>query len=174
MLDILKLISTIPTALNGFVAGRASLKADVQTRNDIRYYMRSGLMTVQKILDSASDKQKLAAEEEYRLYKLPKNDPRRCKKFSVRGKIPAKNAAKLFQVTKDVEAILSIATVFLSKELRRKLTSLRTLLQTCEFDYEDDDNYFRFARCHRLEEKMNEIIKEARVSSPTQKIAGKI
>jgi len=174
MLEILKGLLSLPTSLNGLIAGRSSLKADVQTRNDICYYMRSGIRKVETVLRSASDEQKVEAEKEYQSFKLPKNEPGRSKKFVVRGKVPANNAAKLFQVTKDVDAILSISTVFLSKELRRKLTDLRTLLQTCEFDYEHSNGDFRFARCYRLKEKMRKIIKEAKVSSPVQKIASKI
>ncbi|WP_326903112.1 hypothetical protein P8F81_23290 (plasmid) [Kosakonia cowanii] len=158
IIEFIKTALTIPSGINGIVAGRGAYKATVQLKMDICTYMTRGITKVNKVLDSATSLQRKQAFQEFKKWSLPKKNPNAIRKFSVNGCPPVHHVKQLFSVRKDIATVLSTTGVYLDHELRKKLIYLDSRLNDYELSYEHHKNTrFHYARCFILRTKMRAI-----------------
>ncbi|QDY44498.1 hypothetical protein [Candidatus Pantoea soli] len=156
MLDLIKTITSIPTAVNGIVAGRAAYKAHEQARKDLMTYMDIGMRKTNKILRNATKEQRVGAILEYRKWRIPK--PNGVMDLEVRGKVPVNHVSELVGLKADIGAILALNTVFLPQRLRKRLINLNQTLKDTESSFEKrGKEWFYFARCYILRKQIRRV-----------------
>ncbi|UGS48556.1 hypothetical protein JMT66_23730 (plasmid) [Kosakonia cowanii] len=158
IIEFIKTALTIPSSINGLLAGRVAYKATVQLKMDISTYMTRGIAKVNRVLDSATPLQKKQAFQEYKKWSLPRKNPNAIRKLSVNGCPPVHHVNQLFSVRKDIVTVLNTNGVYLDHKLRRKLINLDGRLNDYELSYaKHESTKFHYARCFILRAKMRAI-----------------
>ncbi|RAH26336.1 hypothetical protein [Pantoea agglomerans] len=140
MIETLKFITSLPTAVPGIVAGRGIFKAEKQLKNDIVIYMRHGIRLNRKIIRTATPEKRRKANQEYKNFYLPKDDPAYSTTLLSSGIVPINYLQQLFALKVVVDAFLSNSNVYLESNLRTSLIHLRNRLESNQLSFESKVN----------------------------------
>lgn len=158
LIELIKTALTIPSGINGLVAGRGAYKATTQLKMDIAVLMLRGITKVNLVLSSATPDQKRKAFREFKKWSSKSNGGTPLRKFKINGCPPVHHVQQLFSLQTDVAAALGTAGVFLDPKLRRKMLILNNRLKDYQLSYAHHQNTrFHYARCFILRSKMKEI-----------------
>lgn len=147
IIETLKFITSLPTAVPGIVAGRGVFKSEKQLKNDIAIYMRHGIRLNRKIIRTATTEQRRRANQEYKNFYLPKKDPAYSTTLSASGLVPINYLQQLFALKVVVDAFLSNSNVYLQSDLRNSLIHLRNRLEANQLSFEAKaDKKWHFGR----------------------------
>ena len=158
LIELIKTALTIPSGINGLVAGRGAYKATTQLKMDIAVLMKRGITKVNLVLSSATPAQRKKAFQEFKKWSSKSNNGTPLRKLRINGCPPVHHVQQLFSLQTDLAAALGTTGVYLDPKLRRKMLILNNRLKDYQLSYTHHQNTrFHYARCYILRSKMKAI-----------------
>ncbi|MEB6537349.1 hypothetical protein MXM51_22835 [Pantoea stewartii] len=158
LIELIKTALTIPSGINGLVAGRGAYKATTQLKRDIALLMKRGITKVDQVLSSATPDQQKKARQEFKKWSPKRKGGSGLRKFKICGCPPVHHVQQLFSLQPDIAAALAVPGVYLDPKLRDKISFLNNRLKDYQLSYANHQNTrFHYARCYILREKMEAI-----------------